>query len=40
MALKMIHELCGDDATKWNNATEASVQALKFRNSLWNSLLV
>ena len=40
MALKMIHELCGDDATKWNNATEASVQALKFRNSLWNSLLI
>jgi len=39
LALKMIHELCGDDDLKWNQATEASKAALKQRNSLWNSLL-
>ena len=39
LALKMIHELCGDDDLKWDQSTEASKAALKQRNSLWNSLL-
>lgn len=39
MALQMIDELCGDDAVKWQEATEASKLALQFRIQLWDSLL-
>lgn len=39
MALEMIHELCGDDIKKWEEATIASKNALEYRNKLWNSLM-
>ncbi len=38
MALKMIHELCGDDSQKWDEAIEASKQALQHRIQLWNGI--
>ena len=39
MALKMIHELCGDDEVKWTEAIEASKTALNSRISLWDGIL-
>ena len=36
MALKMISELCGDDATKWEEATLMSKRALEMRIKLWD----
>ena len=36
MALKMISELCGDDATKWKEATLMSKKALEMRIKLWD----
>ena len=39
MALKMTHELCGDDEVKWTEAIEASKTALNSRISLWDGIL-
>ena len=39
LALKMIHELCGTDAQKWEEVTETAVQALELRMQLWNGVL-
>ncbi|MDA0754353.1 MAG: DUF3050 domain-containing protein, partial [Candidatus Marinimicrobia bacterium] len=36
MALKMISELCGDDARKWEEATLMSKRALEMRIKLWD----
>jgi hypothetical protein len=38
MALRMVSELCGSDAAKWHEATEAAVSALLARIALWDSL--
>jgi len=38
MALKMISELCGDDATKWKEVEEISVEALQKRIGLWDGI--
>lgn len=39
MALKMISELCGNDANKWNEAAKYSKMALEKRIKLWDSIL-
>jgi Protein of unknown function (DUF3050) len=38
MALKMISELCGSDATRWREATQAAEQALDARLALWTAI--
>ncbi|SEB74577.1 DUF3050 domain-containing protein [Terriglobus roseus] len=38
MALRMIAELCGDDATKWAEAEEAAIFALESRLRLWDGI--
>ncbi len=38
MALRMIAELCGDDARKWAEATEAAETALRARIALWDGI--
>jgi len=38
MALNMISQLCGEDKTKWKEATDASIQALKMRINLWDGV--
>ena len=40
LALQMLQELCGDDAQKWNEATEACVTALELRKELWDGVLL
>ncbi len=39
MALRMIAELCGDDATKWAEAERAATFALESRLRLWDGIL-
>lgn len=39
MSIQMIKELCGDDAKKWNDATEISKIALQKRIDLWDGIL-
>lgn len=39
LALEMTQELCGDDATKWEEATTATIAALKSRKLLWDAVL-
>jgi hypothetical protein len=38
MALRMISELCGSDATKWREAGEAAERALLARLALWDQI--
>lgn len=38
MALQMVSELCGDDAHKWKEVEEVSIQALEMRIGLWNAI--
>jgi hypothetical protein len=38
LALDMVSRLCGDDASKWEEATSASVNALALRIGLWDAI--
>ena len=38
MALRMVAELCGDDARKWSEAAEAAEFALQSRLRLWDGI--
>lgn len=38
LAMEMVAELCGNDATKWQAATNASILALQKRLLLWNAI--
>jgi len=38
MALQMVSELCGDDAVKWDEASEAAEIALQARLVLWDGI--
>ena len=39
LALEMVAELCGNDATKWKEAELASIEALEIRAKLWDAVL-
>ena len=38
LATEMVVELCGNDAVKWQQATEASIIALEKRKLLWDAI--
>jgi hypothetical protein len=38
MALEMVKELAENDPTKWKEIEEVSIEALKKRIELWNSI--
>lgn len=38
LALNMVNSLCGTDASKWEQATAASIKALELRIGLWNAI--
>jgi len=38
LAIQMVSELCGNDKTKWEEATKAAVDSLKIRTLLWNAV--
>jgi len=38
LALEMVAELCGEDATKWEQAATASLKALEMRSLLWDAI--
>jgi hypothetical protein len=38
MASKLVQNLCGDDGSKWNAATDAAVAALQARIEFWNAI--
>ena len=38
LALQMTQDLCGDDAAKWEEATEAVKQGLSARIQLWDAI--
>jgi hypothetical protein len=35
----MVAELCGTDAQKWEEATNASIKSLEVRNLLWDAVM-
>lgn len=39
LAIEMVEILCGDDETKWKEATAASIQSLKVRARLWDGIV-
>jgi hypothetical protein len=39
LALQMTAELCGNDESKWEEAAQASMEALRLRNNLWSGVL-
>ena len=39
LALEMVAELCGNDDTKWEEASQASLKALEIRAQLWDAIL-
>jgi len=39
LALEMVAELCGEDATKWEQAATASLKALEMRSLLWDAIM-
>jgi hypothetical protein len=39
LALEMVAELCGEDASKWEQAAAASLKALEMRSVLWDAIL-
>jgi hypothetical protein len=39
LAMEMVNELCGGDDGKWEEATQASLQALQQRKLLWDAVL-
>jgi hypothetical protein len=39
LALQMTAELCGYDENKWEEAAQASMEALRLRNNLWTGVL-
>lgn len=39
LAIEMVTSLCGDDETKWEEATAASIQSLKVRARLWDGIV-
>lgn len=38
LAIDMVSELCGEDDHKWQEATDAALQALQVRFELWNAV--
>ena len=38
LAIEMVAELCGNDAVKWQQATEAAITALQKRKLLWDAI--
>jgi hypothetical protein len=38
LAIQMVSELCGDNTTKWEEATKAAVDSLKIRSLLWDAV--
>lgn len=39
LALEIITELCGEDATKWHEVETYAIRSLEARNHLWNGVL-
>ncbi|BAV09674.1 Protein of unknown function [Filimonas lacunae] len=39
LAMEMVSELCGNDESKWKEATAASLEALQHRKLLWDGVL-
>ncbi len=39
LALEMVAELCGNDTSKWEQATVASLKALDMRAQLWDAII-
>lgn len=39
LAMQMVSELCGDDATRWQEATDWAIQAIEARIGLWDACL-
>lgn len=39
LALRMVEKLCGDDKTKWKEATAVAIEALQHRKMLWDGVL-
>ena len=38
LSLKMVSELCGEDALKWQEATEVAQKSLVVRIALWDAI--